>query len=152
MRLSELKRYRRRVRQLKAVERQLEPYVVTDTVQGSKGAPSFELTSRQVEGYPHTERVCQLLSQRRWLKEWIQAAEDYIFGIEDERVCEALILYCMDDRLYKRVAEREREVSADPARKSPVVRVRWADVAEEMGEPSGAAVKMAVYRFMHIAQ
>ena len=150
MKLSELRKYRRRVRQLGLVERQLEPYAVVDSVQGSKGAPSFEKTTRYVEGYPHTERVCQLLSQRRWLKAYIQAVEDYIFSIEDERVCEALILYCMDERLYNKVAMRESLETR--AKKSPVVRVSWSDVAEEMGEPSGAAVKMAVYRFMNIAQ
>lgn len=150
MKLSELRKYRRRVRQLGLVERQLEPYAVVDSVQGSKGAPSFEKTTRYVEGYPHTERVSQLLSQRQWLKAYLQEAEDFIFGIEDERICTALILYCMDERLYKELDERRH--GPDGYRSNSPVRVTWEDVAERMGEPSGAAVKMAVYRFMNIAQ
>lgn len=146
MNLSELKRYRRRVRQLAQVERQLEPYAVVDPVQGSKGAPSFEKTTRYVKGYPHTERVCQLLSQQRWLKAYLQEAEDFIFGIEDERVCTALILYCMDERLYKELDERRR--GSDGYRSNSPVRVTWEDVAERMGEPSGDAVRMAVFRYM----
>ena len=130
MKLSELRKYRRKVRQLALVEQQLRGYAATDPVQGSKGPPSFEKTTRYVEGYPHTERVYQLLSQRRWLKDQLQAIEDYIFSVEDERVCDALILYCMDERLG--------------------MRPTWDDVAREMKSPSGAAVKMAVYRFMHI--
>ncbi|MBR1724030.1 MAG: hypothetical protein IJ723_03305 [Ruminococcus sp.] len=150
MKMSELKKYRRRVRQLEAVERELRRYAVTDSVEGSKGAPSYEKTTRLVEGYPHIERVCQLMEQRQWLEGRIRAAEDYIFGVEDERICTALILYCMDERLYKAVAERRR--GSDGYRSNSPVRVTWADVAEEMDEPSSAAIKMAVYRYMHIAQ
>lgn len=149
MKMSELKKYRRRVRQLALVEQQLRGYAVTDSVQGSKGAPSFELTTRQVDGYPHTERVCQLMEQRRWLKTYIQAAEDYIFSIEDERVCEALILYCMDESICSEARQRQGQESY---RSNSLAHVCWEDVARSMGEPSGAAIKMAVYRYMQTAQ
>lgn len=153
MTLRELKRYRRRVRQLEAVEEELSKYLVSDSVEGSKDAPSFEKTTRVIEGYPHTERVSQLLSQRQWLGACIQKIEDYIFSIddEDERVCEALILYCIDERLYKKIAVKAKKRGK---RSNSPVRVTWADVAEEMGASSGQAVKMMVYRYLdeHIAQ
>jgi len=141
MKLTDLKKYRRRTRQLAEVEAELRRQSVTVAVEGSRGAPGFELTTRQVEGYPHTERVCQLMSQRRWLREFLRQAEDFIFGIEDERVCEALILYCMDERIYSEVAARRQPRSDTPAR------VTWEDVALKMDEPSGAAIKMAVMRY-----
>jgi len=146
MKLSELRRYRRRVRQLGAVEQQLREYAVTDSVQGSKGAPSFEKTTRLVEGYPHTERVMQLLEQRHIIRRWLQSADDYIFSVEDERICTALLLYCCDERFYEKTATQI--LGHKPTGKDPMVRIKWAHVAQEMQESSGDALRMAVYRYM----
>lgn len=146
MKMTELKRYRRMVRRLAMVEEELEQHTVITCTNGSKGAPSYEKTTRVYEDYPHTERVMQLFSQRRWLRAYILKAEDFIFSVEDERVCEALILYCIDERLYEKVLAKAKKRGK---RSNSPVRVTWADVAEEMGETSGDSLRIAVHRYLN---
>lgn len=127
MKTSDLRKYRKNIEALEAVERLLSGKIVTDSVQSSHGAPDYALTHRRVEGYAQDKGTLSLLKTKSDILREQSAIRTFIMGIKERRIYEALYFYCLDESLN------------DPT---------WEDVAEKLGEESPEALKKQVSRYL----
>lgn len=125
MKVADLRKYRKNVEALEAIDRLLSQKYVADTVQGSCGAPSYAATHVHVEGYQHGSEIAALLAEKSELETEQAHIRAYISGIRNRRIYNALWLYCVD---------------GDTA-------PTWEKVAEQMHEDNPKALEMAVNRF-----
>jgi hypothetical protein len=127
MKTADLRKYRKNVEALEAINRLLDEKAVSDSVQGSHGAPDYALTHRKVEGLPRSKGTIALLQTKSEITKEQAAIRLLISGIKERRIYEALFFYCLSDDLD------------DPT---------WEDVAERMHEDSPQALRIAVERHL----
>lgn len=124
MKTADLRKYRKNVEALEAIDRLLnERCFVADTVQGSHGAPDYAQTHRHIEGYKRGRITTALLAEKKKIEAEQRSIKMYIDAIRDRRIYRALYLYCIEGL------------------------ATWATVAQTMGEDSSKALEMAVNRF-----
>lgn len=121
MKTSDLRKYRKNIEALEAIDRLLSGKIVTDSVQGSHGAPDYALTHRRVEGLPQDKGTVSLLKAKADILREQSAIKTFINGIKERRIYEALYFYCLDESLnhptWEDVAEKMHEKSAESLRK-----------------------------------
>lgn len=127
MKTADLRKYRKNIEALEAIDRLLSGKIVTDSVQGSHGAPDYALTHRRVEGLPQDKGTISLLKAKSNLIREQSAIKTFINGIKERRIYEALYFYCLDESLNHPT---------------------WEDVAEKMNEDSPQALRIAVERHL----
>ena len=124
MKVSDLRKYRKNIEALEAIDRLLDGRIVVDNVQGSHGAPDYALGHCKIEGYGKDKGTIALLREKAAIQKEQAQIKEYIYGIRDRRVYQALKLYCMDGNK----------------------KLTWEQVAEQMGE-SVKALKIAIHRY-----
>lgn len=122
MKTADLRKYRKNIEALEAINRLLDEKAVSDSVQGSHGAPDYALTHRKVEGLPRNKGTIALLQTKSEIAREQAAIRLFISGIKERRIYEALFFYCisddLDDPTWDDVAERMHEDSPEALRKS----------------------------------
>lgn len=124
MKVSDLRKYRKNVEALEAIERQLDNRFAADTVKGCHGAPDYAQTHRHIEGLIPCREVWELQAEKHKIEREQQSIEAYIIAIPDRRIYQALYLYCIEGL------------------------PKWETVAERMNEESPNALEVAVYRYL----
>lgn len=127
MKVADLRKYRKNIESLEAINRLLADKQVTDSVQGSHGAPDFALTHRKVEGLARNKGTIALLQAKSTIVREQAAIRMFINGIRERRIYEALNLYCMSDDLH-----------------NPT----WEEVAVKMGETNAESLRKTVERHL----
>lgn len=127
MKTADLRKYRKNIEALEAINRLLDEKAVSDSVQGSHGAPDYALTHHKVEGLPRNKGTIALLQAKSEITREQAAIRLFINGIKERRIYEALFFYCLSDDLN------------DPT---------WEDVAERMHEGSPEALRKSVERHL----
>jgi hypothetical protein len=127
MKVTELRKYRKNIEALEAIDRLLDEKAVSDSVQGSHGAPDYALTHHKVEGLPKSKGTILLLQEKNKITREQTAIRLFISGVKERRIYEALFFYCLSDDLD-----------------NPT----WEDVAERMCEDSPQALRIAVERHL----
>jgi hypothetical protein len=127
MKTADLRKYRKNIEALEAINRLLDEKAVSDSVQGSHGAPDYALTHRKIEGLPRNKGTIALLQTKSEITREQAAIRLFINGIKERRIYEALFFYCLSDDLD------------DPT---------WDDVAERMHEDSPEALRKSVERHL----
>lgn len=127
MKTADLRKYRKNAEALEALERLLSGKIVTDTVQGSHGAPDYALGNRRIEGLDPGSGTISLLAEKARLQREQAAIRAFINGIKVRRIYEALYFYCIADDMQ------------NPS---------WEDVSARLGEESSKALEMAVARYL----
>lgn len=122
MKVADLRKYRKNVEALEAINRLLAERVVVDSVQGSHGYPDYAIARCRIEGIPPTDRSAEALQRTKRTIEREQAAiRLFISGIKERRIYEALFYYCIDGELnnptWEMVAEKMGESNAESVRK-----------------------------------
>ena len=122
MKTADLRKYRKNIEALEAINRLLDEKAVSDSVQGSHGAPDYALTHCKVEGLPMNKGTIALLQAKSEINREQAAIRLFINGIKERRIYEALFFYCLsddlDDPTWEDVAERMHEDSPEALRKS----------------------------------
>ena len=127
MKTAELRKYRKNIEELEAIDRLLSEKVVVDSVQASRGAPDYALTHRKIEDYGKDTETKTLLKAKSNLQREQTAIKLFIVGIKNRRIYDALYHYCLDESL-----------------KNPT----WDDVADKLHEDSPQALRIAVDRYL----
>lgn len=127
MKVADLRKYRKNIESLEAINRLLEDRQITDSVQASRGAPDYALTHRKVEGLTKSKGTIELLNAKNAIIREQAAIRMFINGIKERRIYEALNLYCMSTDFH-----------------NPT----WEDVAEVMKEDNAHALRVAVERHL----
>ena len=127
MKTADLRKYRKNQEALEAVERLLSSRIVADSVQGSRGAPEFSLTTRKIANFSQDKETESLLKTRHELNREQAQIRTFISGIKERRIYQALYYYCISDEL-----------------RNPT----WEIVAETMHEDSPQALRMSVERHL----
>lgn len=122
MKTADLRKYRKNKESLEAINRLLDGRTVSDSVQGSHGAPDYALTHRMVEGLPKDKGTISLLQAKSEITREQAAIRLFINGIKERRIYEALYYYCVSDDFcnptWEDVAERMHEDSPEALRKA----------------------------------
>ena len=127
MKVADLRKYRKNVEALEAIDRLLNNKIVADTVQGSHGAPDYGVVHRRIEGFTQDKGTVALLKAKSNLLREQNAIRTLINGIKERRIYEALYYYCISEEYV-----------------SP----SWECVAARLGEDSAQALRVAVERHL----
>lgn len=127
MKTADLRKYRKNVEALEAIERLLSQKYVADTVQGSHGAPDYGVVHRRIEGFPQDKGTVSLLKAKSDLLREQNAIRTLINGIKERRIYEALYFYCISEEY---------------------VNPSWECIAARLGEDSAQALRVAVERHL----
>lgn len=137
MKTADLRKYRKNVEALEAINRLLDEKAVSDSVKGSHGAPDYALTHRKIEGLPKNKETIALIQAKSKISREQAAIRLFINGIKERRIYEALYYYCIFEEDDDDKEEKEKF-------KNPT----WEDVAERMHEDSPQALRIAVERHL----
>lgn len=132
MTVKELRRYRTVCAELDAIDKKLNgsKIHVRDSAQSASKHP-YSLHSVPVEGMVYEHSSPYLLAKKQRLEAEKSCIEDFIWGISDKRVRDALEIYCLEP------LNEDLDVP------------NWEDVADALGDGStGHSIRMLVARFL----